>query len=210
MRRKKFPECGANRKHGAGPCRKPQGWGTDHPGQGRCKLHGGKTPIKHGRYSEIKRPALRALIEKFSQDPDPLNLLPEVITLRAMFVDLINRFDDIYGPDGALLAWHESFLLPSAQLSPKPRQMIDISSLRAMAAEVGNMVDRIQKYRNEGVVTMDTLNRVMEQMGVEAVGAIQAAEIDAVTRTKLFNDIESRWGTIRLDTLNKSSDKRST
>jgi hypothetical protein len=26
------------------PCHRPAGWGTDHAGYGRCKLHGGKTP----------------------------------------------------------------------------------------------------------------------------------------------------------------------
>lgn len=36
--------CGANRKQGRGPCREPAGWGTKHPGEGRCKLHGGKSP----------------------------------------------------------------------------------------------------------------------------------------------------------------------
>ncbi len=36
--------CGA-RKRGPveGNCRRPAGWGTDHVGAGRCKLHGGKT-----------------------------------------------------------------------------------------------------------------------------------------------------------------------
>jgi hypothetical protein len=26
------------------PCRKPAGWGTDHVGAGRCRIHGGNTP----------------------------------------------------------------------------------------------------------------------------------------------------------------------
>lgn len=34
--------CGA-RTRGGGNCRRPAGWGTDHPGVGRCKLHGGAT-----------------------------------------------------------------------------------------------------------------------------------------------------------------------
>lgn len=33
--------CGGPRKHGAGPCTQYAGWGTSHPGFGRCKLHGG-------------------------------------------------------------------------------------------------------------------------------------------------------------------------
>jgi hypothetical protein len=37
------PTCGANRRQGNGPCRRPAGWGTDHPGYGPCKLHFGAT-----------------------------------------------------------------------------------------------------------------------------------------------------------------------
>lgn len=36
------PKCGAT-KRGGGPCTRPAGWGTPHPGIGRCKLHGGST-----------------------------------------------------------------------------------------------------------------------------------------------------------------------
>jgi hypothetical protein len=35
--------CGAVRK-GKGLCRRPAGYGTDHPGVGRCKQHGGNSP----------------------------------------------------------------------------------------------------------------------------------------------------------------------
>jgi uncharacterized protein YjcR len=34
------PQCGAETRKGH-PCRQPAGWGTDHPGEGRCKHHGG-------------------------------------------------------------------------------------------------------------------------------------------------------------------------
>lgn len=34
--------CGANTRAGT-PCKRPAGWGTNHVGEGRCKLHGGKS-----------------------------------------------------------------------------------------------------------------------------------------------------------------------
>lgn len=46
--------CGAKTRAGT-PCRYVAGYKTDHLGQGRCRLHGGATPIKHGRRSKIKR-----------------------------------------------------------------------------------------------------------------------------------------------------------
>lgn len=36
-------KCRAKNRTG-GACSLPAGWGTDHPGHGRCRLHGGNTP----------------------------------------------------------------------------------------------------------------------------------------------------------------------
>jgi hypothetical protein len=38
-------KCGGRKRDGSGrTCTRPAGWGTDHPGIGKCKLHGGSTP----------------------------------------------------------------------------------------------------------------------------------------------------------------------
>ena len=36
--------CGARKKNGSGTCTMAAGWGTEHYGYGRCKLHGGASP----------------------------------------------------------------------------------------------------------------------------------------------------------------------
>lgn len=38
---KPHDKCGATGKQSGAPCGRPAGWGTDHVGTGRCKLHGG-------------------------------------------------------------------------------------------------------------------------------------------------------------------------
>lgn len=38
------PKCGGKRLNSDLLCTRPAGWGTDHPGLGRCKRHGGSTP----------------------------------------------------------------------------------------------------------------------------------------------------------------------
>lgn len=97
--------CGARTRHG-GPCQQVAGFGTDHVGVGRCKFHGGATPSRHGRYSTIKRTALRELIAQHEADPEPLNILPELAAARALFQDFIERYDTWRD---ALLAWHQSY-----------------------------------------------------------------------------------------------------
>lgn len=223
--------CGAKTKSGK-PCRHFAGMRTDHPGEGRCWLHGGATPIKHGRYSKITRPRIRELIDHYETDPVPNDLLPEVNLLRALVTDFVERYDEI---TDAVLAWHSSWgeeyrkavhlwrekmlrrlegsgwqdVDPDELPDPpdpldfmnKPRQMLDVTAAAGMVDKVGAMVDRIQKHRREGAITLDTLNRVLEQLGVEVVHAVAEVITDAATRAQVLNAVERRWGTVHVDTL---------
>jgi hypothetical protein len=103
--------CGAKTRKG-GTCRHRAGERTTHVGQGKCWMHGGTKPgdprLKTGRYSTITRVRLRELIAQHEADPDPLNILPEIAALRALFQEFVERYDE---HTEALLAWHASFQL---------------------------------------------------------------------------------------------------
>lgn len=44
-----YDTCGRTKRDGSGdPCKRPAGWGTDHPGEGACKLHGGNAGAPEG------------------------------------------------------------------------------------------------------------------------------------------------------------------
>lgn len=112
------PTCGARVKsRPGGTCEQPAGWGTNHVGTGRCKLHGGATPIKTGRCSEIYKqlPRIGERIAEFLEADDPLDLRRELATLRALLTDYIERYQEF---TEALIAWHESFR--DEEASPKP------------------------------------------------------------------------------------------
>mgnify|MGYP000890590468 CR=1 FL=1 len=198
-------KCGAKLKSGKGLCSKGAGWRTNHPGQGKCYFHGGATPIKSGMYSGIQRPELREKIDKFAKQEDPYNLEPELALLRAIVEDLVERWDKIYGPDGALLAWHESFNTDNP--TPKPRQMPDFSSVSMVVDRIGKLVERIQRFKKEGAISLMTLNSVVEQMGAELVGAIQELHLDADTSAGLLATVERRWQSIKLDAGRSSSSR---
>lgn len=104
--RKKGPECGAKNRQGE-PCQRPAGWGTDHPGEGRCKLHGGVGQKPSDRYLSARvRPRLGELIARFAAEEDPHDLTQELTLLRALVLDYIERYDEI---TESLIAWHASF-----------------------------------------------------------------------------------------------------
>ena len=188
-----YPKCGATTRAGH-PCKRPAGSGTDHVGEGRCKHHGGATPIKHGRYSTITRPRIRELLEQYENDPTPLDLLPEAKLLRALLTDWVERYDEL---TDALLAWHESFHTGSG--APKPRQMLDITAAAGLADKVGAMVDRIERHKRDGGITLETLDRVLQQLGVEVVNALAEEVPDGVQRAAVLASIERRWHGIRVD-----------
>ena len=55
--------CGRPGRQTGQPCGRPAGWGTDHPGDGPCKFHGGKTGrgpknlnFRHGLRSKFWKP----------------------------------------------------------------------------------------------------------------------------------------------------------
>lgn len=48
-----YPTCGGKKRQGEGNCTRPAGWGTDHAGSGRCKLHGGCSPASRIRGQRV-------------------------------------------------------------------------------------------------------------------------------------------------------------
>lgn len=90
--------CGARKRQGEGDCKRPAGWGTDHPGEGQCKLHGGST---HGRTAaaHIRQAEREAAAELARLDvapvADPLTelakLAGQVLAWRDSMADQVNN-----------------------------------------------------------------------------------------------------------------------
>ncbi|HKX31501.1 MAG TPA: hypothetical protein VJ302_27690, partial [Blastocatellia bacterium] len=120
----------------------------------------------------------------------------------AQIEDLVERWEDIYGPDGALMAWFESFNNPDPDRPaprPRPRQMPDFTAISQVVDRAGKMVERIHKMKNEGSISMATLQRVTEQMGADLVAAINEQGFSQDQSDKLIRGIEARWNSIRLE-----------
>lgn len=104
--RQALPTCGASNRNGQ-PCQRPAGWGTGHPGEGKCKLHGGVGQKPSTRYQLTNAsPILQESIRQQQADPDPLNLLPDLVLARSILHESIERHSAI---SAALIAWHASY-----------------------------------------------------------------------------------------------------
>ena len=90
--------CGAKTRNGGTPCKS---WGMSN---GRCRLHGGKTPKgiasanwKHGRYSKYMPTGLLDRYEEGRADPELLALDDEIALVRSRLSVLLEKLD--FAPD---------------------------------------------------------------------------------------------------------------
>ena len=66
--------CGARKRQGEGTCTRPAGWGTDHVGEGSCKLHGGSTrSVSQGATLRLVERESRELFGKLVPTPTPID-----------------------------------------------------------------------------------------------------------------------------------------
>lgn len=100
-----LPKCTGTNRAGK-PCGHPAGWGTDHPGEGKCKNHGGVGQKSSTRYQLTNAsPTLQQAIQDQQADPDPLNLLPDLLLARSLLQEGVQRHSEV---TAAIIAWHAS------------------------------------------------------------------------------------------------------
>lgn len=99
------PRCGANKSEG-GTCRNPAGYGTTHPGYGRCKRHYGNTPAHQRSGARMMiRDQARQICEERGINPD--DVTPE----RVMTEELARSY--------AMVNWLESETDTAAAMWPE-------------------------------------------------------------------------------------------
>jgi hypothetical protein len=197
--------CGAHSRSTQQPCKNIAGKGTDHIGQGRCRLHGGASPIKTGLYSKIQRHRIGQRMAEIAESNDLLELHQELAMMKALLEELVER--DQAGNE-ALRAWHRTttpafqtllesnvasqiresiFTLRAAEAS-RPTEFPDVVRVAMLVDRIGRTVERIHK--TAAICTRDQLNSILEQMG-----AIVAEHVDDETNQK----IREGWNNITLE-----------
>lgn len=193
--------CNARTRHETAKypyCHHRAGANTDHTGTGRCWLHGGRSlkgaangRFKHGRYSTIASGRIKDLIDTYRDDDAPLDLKEEVFLLRALTHDLIERWEDIYGEEGALMAWHDSW--QNGRYASKPKQLPDLSALHSIVDAIGKMVERIQRHDAERSMTYGQLSAVMKALGSELGKTLTELDVSTDLEAKIVERVATRW-----------------
>lgn len=91
----------------------------------------------------MRRQALKELIEQFEEDPNPLDIFPELAAGRALFQDFIDRYDEFAE---ALIAWHQSYQT-GRPIDPEKAQafLSLVDDYEELAGYEDDLTDRQQK-----------------------------------------------------------------
>ena len=109
--------CGARTKTGA-PCKRPAGWGTNHPGKGPCRNHLPKpddTPIAFYAFDDLVALARK---HRTAAGKDPFDLTDDIASCRATRDMLLTRSDILAA---AVMRW-----AAETKQSP-PKSVVDLN-----------------------------------------------------------------------------------
>ena len=126
-------KCGAKKRNGD-PCQNRAGYKTDHVGIGKCWLHGGLTPIKHGRYSKvmsvlaITNPNMTEVLERFQEKPDILMAAREVAAIALAKLQMFSEKDEDRSVD--LLSVCVNALDRLQSIESKTMQMVPMQAVK--------------------------------------------------------------------------------
>lgn len=226
--------CGAKtstKSNDGTPCTRVKGFGTSHPGEGRCKFHGGSNPMKHGRYSQLRRSRNMArfheLREQYEAEPDPLNLVPDLIALRARSAVLFEEEDK----DREMLAdWHESYTgkfrqemnalrtalrsKNAAQLMqamntlnaimdampPKPVKLWDPYSFTKAVTAMAALVEKISNQRERQQVPMKAIVDLQDKMAIVMMTSLRKELADLPGKADdIAGKIANAWLSINIE-----------
>lgn len=151
-----YDVCGATTSQKGTPCQQPAGWGTDHVGEGRCKLHGGsntgpkdasgnKNARKHGAYEQVIRDQLDEKEEDIYDQVDTEKDLDE--ELRILRFKLARLLDppqrEIYDKERG-----EKIALDISEAEKNKGTAILVKEIRKIIKQVGGTEREaeVQKY----------------------------------------------------------------
>jgi hypothetical protein len=185
--------CGAKKRQGEGCCMRPAGWGTSHPGTGKCKLHGGGTPNhKTAAKTELARQAVvtyglprevapdQALLEEVHRTAGHVAWLGEVVAGLEQGEVTWGLAEETVMPageedgDGGTVTKSKAGVNVWVQLYQAERKMLAAVCRDALAAGIAERQVRLAEQ--QGSLLAGVIGRVAQRL-LEAIVVLMRADV---------------------------------
>lgn len=182
-------------------CRAVAGQGTDHLGAGRCRNHGGSTPIRTGVYSGVARGKLKEHLDKVKDQEieTRMDLGDEVDLMRALVAQYVERYQELVD---ALLAWNDEEYQDAAAAGRKarPQKIPSMESMVNLLEKVANTKDKIHAQLHRDSIPKRDFFRLQEAQADIAANKIESVAhiIGQDVADRLIEEMKEEWLEIRL------------
>ncbi len=185
------------------PCTQLLGYGTDHPGEGACRFHGGLTPrgaaspaFKHGRYSKHWASVgekMEGAISDLASDPDYLHLRRHIATLDFLFLEELGAMDNADGGGGwaraRALTVDLQMAISGGNVAGIQRSLKQLRTLADAGVRKDKALDRIQSLlRDRATLTRADQARVEAEKAYATVD--QLKDIALMSATSIASQLD--------------------
>lgn len=160
------PLCDARKTDGSGTCQHQAGWGTDHPGHGRCKFHGGASPSgrKHARTQQARQAVDRYGLPR---EIDPHDALLEEVHRAAGAVSWLGQIVAVLHDDKGDLVESTMFgEQPSVWLKLYQQEREQLRRVAKTAIDAGIAERQVRLAEQQGELIAQVIRGVLEDLGV--------------------------------------------
>lgn len=182
-------------------CANIAGSETDHHGDGRCKYHGGTTPIKDGTYSLVARDTLFEHLNRLiEQDEEQvMNLREELDLMRGLVVKQIEQHELLVD---AIIRWNMLEAAESAKdgRRARPQKVPELDNLMASLNLIVSVKQKMFDQANADAINKKDFFRLQE-----AQAEVVASKIRTLTYLigeeeieRIINEISTEWLEIKL------------
>jgi hypothetical protein len=157
--------CGANKRQGEGTCARPAGWGTDHPGIGKCKLHGGGTQShKAAAKTEMARQAVvtYGLPRKISPDA----ALLEEVWRTAGHVQWLSELVQLADPGSLTQRGEQGVVTESVWVKLYRDERAHLVAVSKAAIAAGIAERQVRVAEQQGALLAGAVNRILDGLNL--------------------------------------------
>lgn len=170
--------CGGPKRQGEGTCTRPAGWGTPHPGIGRCKLHGGST--KSHVEAARQELARRELAKVWRVDVDPvMDPAAEMRRLAGQMRHALDELGSRLEGDGEPcdVCGRGDLALDSPPAVAWLRQQRELRQLLEAMERLGLMDRQVQVSESQGQILASVIRAVLLQLSLTDEQTVKANEV---------------------------------
>lgn len=159
--------CGGPKRQGEGTCTRPAGWGTPHPGLGRCKLHGGST--KSHVEAARQEMARRELVQVWNVDAAPImDPAGEMRRLAGQMRHAVDVLGSRLNGDGEPcdVCGRGDVDLDSPPAVAWMRQQRELRQVLEAMERLGLMDRQVRVSESQGQILAAVIRSVLDQLGL--------------------------------------------